>query len=86
MKIGIRQSGLFSNLPPIFTLSIIDNNGNQKDKILPRTEYLQIVAASNFKQRTRMCMLYYYAEALNYAVIGTPNKHEKRARLFCKTR
>jgi NAD+ synthase len=84
MKIGVRQSGLFSNLPPIFYLTIIDPDGTVKDKILPAREYLQIVAASNFKQRTRMSMLYYHAEALHYAVIGTPNKHEQEQGFFVK--
>jgi len=84
MKIGVRQSGLFSNLPPIFYLTIIDSNGNVKDKMLPARDYLQIVAASNFKQRTRMSMLYYHAEALHYAVIGTPNKHEQEQGFFVK--
>ncbi|MGH6894111.1 MAG: NAD(+) synthase, partial [Dongiaceae bacterium] len=45
-------------------------------KPLPSREFLQIVAASNFKQRTRMAMLYYHAELRNYAVIGTANKNE----------
>ena len=84
MKIGIRQSGLFSNLPPVFHLTIIDKNKEQKEKILPVREYLQIVAASNFKQRTRMSMLYYHAESLHYAVIGTPNKHEQEQGFFVK--
>jgi NAD+ synthase len=84
MKIGIRQSGLYNNLPPLFTLSIIDEKGNQQDKILHAREYLQIVAASNFKQRSRMSILYYHAEALHYAVIGTPNKHEQEQGFFVK--
>jgi NAD+ synthase len=84
MKIGIKQSGLSNNLPPIFSLTIIDSNGNTEDKILPVNEYLQIVAASNFKQRTRMTTLYYHAEALHYAVIGTPNKHEQEQGFFVK--
>lgn len=84
MKIGVRQSGLFSNLPPIFHLTIIDPDGIVKDKILPAKEYLQIVAASNFKQRTRMSMLYFHAEALHYAVVGTPNKHEQEQGFFVK--
>ena len=84
MKIGIKQSGLFSNLPPIFTLTIVAPDGTEKDKILPRNEYLQIVAASNLKQRTRMSMLYYHAEKLHYAVIGTPNKHEQEQGFFVK--
>jgi len=84
MKIGIRQSGLYSNLPPLFSLTIIDGNGRQQDKILNVRDYLQIVAASNFKQRSRMSILYYHAEAMHYAVIGTPNKHEQEQGFFVK--
>jgi len=84
MKIGIRQSGLYNNLPPIFILTIIDEKGNQQDKILHARDYLQIVAASNLKQRSRMSILYYHAEALHFAVIGTPNKHEQEQGFFVK--
>jgi NAD+ synthase len=84
MKIGIKQSGLFSNLPPVFHLVIIGPDRTLKEKILPPRDYLQIVAASNFKQRTRMSMLYYHAEALYYAVVGTPNKHEQEQGFFVK--
>jgi NAD+ synthase len=84
MKIGIRQSGLYNNLPPVFTLTVIDRNGDARDKILNVRDYLQIVAASNFKQRSRMSILYYNAEALHYAVIGTPNKHEQEQGFFVK--
>ena len=51
---------------------------------MPIKEYLQIVAASNFKQRCRMSMLYYHAERLHYAMIGTPNKHEVQQGFFVK--
>jgi len=84
MKIGIKQTGLFTNLPPVFSLTIIDEKGNEKEKLLHTKEYLQIVAASNFKQRSRMSMLYFHAEALHYAVIGTPNKHEQEQGFFVK--
>jgi NAD+ synthase len=84
MKIGINKSGISQNLPPLFSLTIIDMNGNQKSKIIPVNEYLQIVASSNFKQRSRMAMLYYHAEVKNYAVIGTPNKHEVEQGFFVK--
>lgn len=84
MKIGIKQGVLNNNLPPVFSLTIIDANGFSKNQILPVTEYLQIVAASNFKQRSRMAMLYYHAEAKHYAVIGTPNKHEQEQGFFVK--
>jgi NAD+ synthase len=51
---------------------------------LPVNEYLQIVAASNFKQRSRMSMLYYHAEKNHFAVLGTPNKHETAQGFFVK--
>lgn len=84
MKISLNQGGINHNLPPLFMLTIIDKSGESKSKIIPVKEYLQIVAASNFKQRCRMSMLYYHAERLHSAVIGTPNKHEVEQGFFVK--
>lgn len=84
MKIGVKQSGLYSNLPPVFSVTIIDEAGNEKSERLPAKDYMQIVASSNFKQRSRMSMVYYHAERLHYAVVGTPNKHEKEQGFFVK--
>jgi len=84
MKIGVKQSGLFNNLPPLFNLVIVDQNGEEKEKMLNARDYMQIVASSNFKQRSRMSMLYYHAEAMHFAVIGTPNKHEQEQGFFVK--
>lgn len=68
----------------IYQLTIISPEGEQKTQRLPLTEYLQIVAASNFKQRSRMAMLYHHADRLNYAVIGTGNKNEHAQGFFVK--
>ena len=84
MKIGIPEEFLNSKLPPVFYVTVIFADGTQKSERLPMNEYLQIVAASNFKQRSRMSMLYYHAEARHYAVIGTPNKHEVQQGFFVK--
>lgn len=84
MKIGVNPKGISHNLPPVFFLTIINKDGQEKQKMLPPKEYLQIVAASNFKQRCRMSMLYYHAERMYYAVIGTPNKHEVEQGFFVK--
>jgi NAD+ synthase len=84
MKIGIRSSGLYTNLPPLFSVTIVDNKGTEQSKRVPATELRQIEAASNLKQRCRMSMLYYHAERLHYAVIGTPNKHEVEQGFFVK--
>lgn len=84
MKIGIEQNSVFSNLPPLFTLTISRNLSTAYKKRLSLKDYLQIVAASNLKQRTRMSILYYYAEMYHYSVIGTPNKHEQEQGFFVK--
>ena len=84
MKIGIKNAGLFTNLPPLFSVTIVDSNGNEQSQRLPSSEFMQIEAASNFKQRCRMAMLYYHAERLHYAVIGTPNTHEVEQGFFVK--
>jgi len=83
MKIVIRSTPM-SQLPPVFSCVIVDEKGNEKSKLLSAGDYMQIMAASNFKQRTRMSMLYYHAERLHYAVIGTPNKHEVEQGFFVK--
>jgi NAD+ synthase len=84
MKIGIPVEIIEKNLPPVFHVTVVYADGTQENKRLPANEYLQIVAASNFKQRSRMSMLYYHAEALHYAVLGTPNKHEVEQGFFVK--
>ena len=67
-----------------FKLVVETPDGELFSERLPRDEYLQIVAASNFKQRTRTTMLYYHAERLNRAVIGTGNKNEHELGFFVK--
>ncbi len=46
--------------------------------------YLEIVAASNFKQRVRAMLEYYHADRLQYAVAGTPNRLEFDQGFFVK--
>lgn len=84
MKIGLKETGLLSNLPQMFYLTVIAPDGKEYQKRLPAQAYRQIVAASNFKQRSRMAILYYHAEANHYAAIGTPNKHEVQQGFFVK--
>lgn len=47
-------------------------------------EYLQIVAATNYKQRMRKTVEYFHADRLNYAVVGTPNRLEYDQGFFVK--
>jgi NAD+ synthase len=46
--------------------------------------YLQIVAATNYKQRVRKMTEYYHGDRLNYAVTGTPNRLEYDQGFFVK--
>ena len=83
-KIVMPSNVLEADQLPFFNLTVIDSSGHSETKRLKHQQYLQIVAATNFKQRTRMSMLYYHAERLNFAVVGTPNKHEHQQGFFVK--
>jgi len=59
-------------------------DGQTFRKRLPLAAYQTIVAATNFKQRTRKMLEYYHADRLNYAVVGTPNRLEYDQGFFVK--
>ena len=65
-------------------LTIETPAGERKTSRLPAGAYLQLVAATNFKQRFRKVMEYYHADRLNYAVAGTPNRLEYDQGFFVK--
>jgi NAD+ synthase len=67
-----------------FRLIAESPDGVRHECALPLAEYLQIVAATNFKQRVRKTLEYYYADRLNYAVVGTPNRLEYDQGFFVK--
>jgi len=67
-----------------FELVVQTPAGELKSARLPLPEYLQIVAATNHKQRIRKTVEYYHADRLNYAVIGTPNRLEYDQGFFVK--
>ncbi len=83
-KIVLPGSLLESKALNVFYLTVTDPQGQEHTRRLPPAEYLQIVAASNFKQRARMAMLYYHAEARNFAVVGTANRNEHGLGFFVK--
>ncbi len=67
-----------------FNLVVQSPQGEISEKRLPVKEYLQIVAATNYKQRIRKTIEYFHADRLNYAVIGTPNRLEYDQGFFVK--
>lgn len=83
-KIVLPQNLLDEDTLNIYSVTIISPDGEENTHRLSSRDLLQVVAASNFKQRTRMAMLYYHAESRNYAVIGTANKNEQDQGFFVK--
>lgn len=78
-------SGLAAGRPyPVFSIIARAPNGLEVRQRLPVEVYLEIVAATNFKQRTRKMFEYYHADRLNYAVAGTPNRLEYDQGFFVK--
>jgi len=67
-----------------FHLVVQSPDGEIEEKRLALREYLQIVAATNYKQRIRKTIEYFHADRLNYAVIGTPNRLEYDQGFFVK--
>jgi NAD+ synthase len=65
-------------------LTIEAPSGERRTARMPLQPYLQLVAATNFKQRTRAMLEYYHADRLNYAVAGTPNRLEYDQGFFVK--
>lgn len=68
----------------VFSLVVAAPDGTQQRARLPLDAYLTIVAATNMKQRTRKLTEYFWAEKLNYAVAGTPNRVEYDQGFFVK--
>ncbi|MBX3703173.1 MAG: NAD(+) synthase [Steroidobacteraceae bacterium] len=67
-----------------FKLVVEAPSGEIREERLGLREYLQIVAATNFKQRIRKTVEYFHADRLNYAVVGTPNRLEYDQGFFVK--
>jgi len=68
----------------IFSLVVQSPSGAITTLRLPLDAYLGIIAATNFKQRTRKMMEYYYADRYHFMVAGTPNRLEYDLGFFVK--
>jgi len=68
----------------LFSVVVQAPDGQTKWVRLSAEAYSSIVAATNFKQRVRKMMEYYYADLLQYAVAGTPNRLEYDQGFFVK--
>jgi NAD+ synthase len=77
---GLLDAGRYS----IFSVVVQSPDGRKQKVRLTPEAYLGIVAATNFKQRARKMMEYHYADLLQYAVAGTPNRLEYDQGFFVK--
>jgi len=68
----------------IYSIVIQTPAGEEIRGRLPLDAYLEIVAATNFKQRVRTMTEYYHADRLRYAVAGTANRLEHDLGFFVK--
>jgi NAD+ synthase len=68
----------------LFVLVAEAPDGKSIEVRLPAAAYLTIIAATNFKQRVRKMIEYYYADERNFAVVGTPNRLEYDQGFFVK--
>jgi NAD+ synthase len=80
-KIVITGGGSWT---PHFKIVVQSPAGENFERRMPAGIYLQVVAATNFKQRIRKSLEYYHAERLNYAVLGTPNRLEYELGFFVR--
>jgi NAD+ synthase len=79
----VLQGGLQGGIN-YYKLVVRSPDGAMHEQRLPLQAYLQIVAATNHKQRVRKALEYYHADRLNHAVVGTPNRLEYDQGFFVK--
>lgn len=67
-----------------FDLVVETPEGERLRRRMPAAAYMQVVAATNMKQRVRKLLEYHHAEARNFAVLGTPNRLEYQLGFFVR--
>src|SRR3712207_7506029 len=80
---------LFRSRLNVTLLTVEDPDGNRDTLRMPPAAYLQLVAATGFKQRLRTALEYYHADRLHYAVAGTRSEEhtselQSRQYLVCR--
>lgn len=83
-KIGVAEGLLDHDRLNTFTLTVESPEGERFSARMPGEVYQAVVAATNLKQRCRKTMEYTYGDALNRAVIGTPNRLEYELGFFVR--
>lgn len=83
-KIVMHGDRLGSDALNVFYVVVQTPDGEEHRVRLTTRAYLEIVAATNFKQRTRKMMEYFHADRLVFAASGTPNRLEYDQGFFVK--
>ena len=83
-KIVLPGDRLESDRLNVYYLTVRNPEGELSTVRLPVTSYLEIVAATNFKQRVRKMLEYHHADRLHYGVMGSPNRLEYDQGFFVK--
>ncbi|AWK88863.1 NAD(+) synthase [Azospirillum thermophilum] len=83
-KIGLAGGLLDADRVNYFTLTVESPEGERQTSRMPVDVYLDVVAATNLKQRVRKTVEYTHADRLNYAVLGTPNRLEYELGFFVR--
>ena len=83
-KILLPGNRLNSDRLNVYSIAVLPPNGDVRTMRLPGAAYLEIVAATNLKQRVRAMLAYHHADRLHYAVCGTPNRLEYDQGFFVK--
>lgn len=83
-KMVLGQDRLEGGLLSVFSVVVDVPGGDTRTVRLTPDAYLRILAATNYKQRTRKMIEYFHADRLNYVVAGTPNRLEFDQGFFVK--
>jgi NAD+ synthase len=67
-----------------FSLVVERPDGSSETRRIPPAAYLELIAATNIKQRARKLTEYTWADRLSYVVAGTPNLLEYDQGFFVK--
>ncbi len=81
---GVLDGGAANQSYNVYSVVVQTPGGEILKQRLPPKAYLQIVAATNFKQRTRKMLEYYHADRLHFGTTGTPNRLEYDQGFFVK--
>jgi NAD+ synthase len=83
-KMVIGGERLAAGTMNFFSVVVEPRPGETRTFRLPPEAYLRILAATNYKQRTRKMLEYFHADRLHFAVTGTPNRLEYDQGFFVK--